>query len=436
MSASLGTTCQDGAVNLLRAAVTPLRSADTYRRWVHLVLGGALFVPLYVAAAVLSSLLVFGRMPAEGELGLPALVAWPVALVVGGVLAMFPAVQSGQGQLARALVRGPLAAEPLVASTAWRARWRAAVWTTSHLLAGIGVSLATMVVLTEAALLAASPFTSAPATMFDAVWTWPQDPATPTALGWLAPLMAAVLLLALVYGVALIGAGAARAAPVLLGPSVADRLDAVQARADDLGRRNRLAADLHDSLGHALSVVSLQAGAAARVIDQDPAFARQALDAIAEQARTATAELDHVLGLLRDEAPTTVPQRTVHDLADLVAAARSTGTELRYQATGPLEQVPPAISREAYRLGQEGLTNALRHGDRGAPVIIDLHVEDARLRLAVVNRCGPRATRRAGGGRGLAAMAERVRLLGGDLDWQADGGSWRLEATIPWSRRS
>ena len=422
-------------VNLLRTVVSPLRSADTYRRWVYFVLGGALFVPVFVAMAVLLSLLVYGGLPGEAGVGLPGLVALPVAVVVGGAIGLIPAVATQQGQLARALLGGPLTVEPLVVSTVWRERWRTAVWTALHLLVGIGISLVTMVVLTEAALLASSVFTAEPATMSDDLWRWVQDPALPAAVRLFALLIATILVLGFIYSVALVGATAARVAPALLGPSVTDRLDAVQAHADELSRRNRLAADLHDSLGHALSVVGLQAGAAARVIDHDPAFARQALDAIAEQSRTATAELDHVLGLLRDQAPAVTPQRDLTDLADLVEAARSTGTDLRLNATGRFARVPPAVSREAYRLGQEGLTNALRHGDRDAPITIDLHVEDARLRLTVANRRSAR-TRRAGGGRGLTAMAERARLVGGHLDWQTQDGFWRLEATIPWSSRS
>ena len=103
------------------------------------------------------------------------------------------------------------------------------------------------------------------------------------------------------------GAGAllARLAPVLLGPTPAERIAI-------LAERNRVARELHDSVGHALGVVSIQAAAAERVLDRDPAFAREALRHIAASARDGQRDLDHVLGLLREE-----PSAPAPDLGDL-----------------------------------------------------------------------------------------------------------------------
>ena len=103
-------------------------------------------------------------------------------------------------------------------------------------------------------------------------------------------------LIGLVYVAAGVGALLARLAPALLGPSPAEQIAI-------LAERNRVARELHDSVGHALGVVSIQAAAAERVLDSDPQFAREALRHIAASAREGQRDLDHALGLLRDDSP-------------------------------------------------------------------------------------------------------------------------------------
>lgn len=406
----------------------PLRSADTYRRWVHLVLGGALFVPVLVAFLVLFSL---GRSDPNGTVSTTAgILAMATAALTAGAAVLLPGVRTQQHALARTLVGGPLADDPVAPGPTGRARPREAVWLALHLLVGFGVSFVTMLALTEAALLALAPLTPEPVTLI-AGRLWAIEAPTGAAR-WLAPLLGGVLVLALIHVVALVGAGAARFAPVLLGPSAADRLATAQARADRLEGRDQLAGELHDSIGHALSVVALQAGAAARVLDDDPAFARRALVAIAEQARTAAAELDHVLGALREGGSGTAPQRTLDELPTLVDTARTAGAELTLDRSGSPDTVPPAVSREAYRLAQEGITNALRHGVDGAPIEVELRIEDQQLHLRITNPVARRGRGRDAGGVGLTSMRERIRVLGGDLDAGLDHDTWQLAATIPY----
>jgi signal transduction histidine kinase len=417
-------------VTTFQRSISSLWRLSTYRRWVHLVLGGVLFVPIALAVAVVTSLLVPGGADPSAP-GTADLVVVLVAAALGGTLALIRSVASQQVALARALLGGPLAAQPELLPTAWTGRARCAVWTTLHLLVGLTVSLATMVGLTEAAMLALTPLATEPTSLFGPAFV---DAVTATAGGWAGPAMGAAIVVALVYLVALVGAGAARVAPVLLGPSATDRLAAAQARADDLTRRNRLAAELHDTIGHALSVVSLQAAAAAKVLERDPAFARDALEAIADQARTATAELDHVLGVIRDEPNTTTPPRTLAELPQLVDGARVAGTAIRVHRHGSLDDLPPVLSRELYRWCQEAITNAVRHGDTGAPVDLELTRTADSVELVVTNATAGRRHRRSGGGHGLPLMRERVRLLGGDLDARADAGRWSLRARVPLDR--
>lgn len=417
-------------MHLLRTLTSPLRSADTYRRWVHLVLGGALFVPFLLAALVLASLLDGGATTAA-DIGARETVVGLVAAALAGVTILVPGVAPLQDQLARSLVGGPLADEPPAPPITARSRVRAGCWLSLHLVVGFAVSLATMIALTEAALLALTAVADDVVTLSGSALGSADGTGPTGAERLLGPVLGVLVLVALIATVALVGAGAARLAPVLLGPSAADRIAAAEARADRLADRSRLATELHDSIGHALSVVALQAGAAARVIERDPVFARDALEAIAAQARTATAELDHVLGVLREEQPPTSPPRTLRELPHLVDAARSTGADLSLERRGPLEAVPAVLSREAYRICQEGITNALRHGDGGAPTIVEVAVEAATLRLRITNV--PADPRRARGreGHGLLQMRERVRTLGGHLDAGAHDGTWRLDATIP-----
>src|SRR5690606_27723494 len=180
---------------------------------------------------------------------------------------------------------------------------------------------------------------------------------------------ALALIAAVGYLLAGLGALLARVAPALLGPSPADEIARLEARASELAERNRLARELHDSIGHALTVTTLQAAAARRVLDSDPEFVRRALTAVEDTGRAAMADLDHVLGVLRADAgepaggeaeehvpagagrPT--PQRDLSDVPDLVAKTRATGVDIALTADVP-DDLAPAVSREAYRIVQEG----------------------------------------------------------------------------------
>jgi signal transduction histidine kinase len=226
-------------------------------------------------------------------------------------------------------------------------------------------------------------------------------------------------------------------APRLLGPSRAERLAAELAQVRAAGRRmaerNRLARELHDSVGHALTVTTLQAGAAARVLDSDPAFVARALEAIAEAGRTALDELDHVLALLRDGGPGEGPRAPQPDLADLdglLAGTRSAGLPVTAHVDGDPAAVPAAVSREAFRIVQEGLTNALRHAGR-VPVDLRVDVGDDRLDLELTNPLGTSDPSGGGGGRGLTGMRERVGVLRGDLTAGPDGDAWRVAVRLP-----
>jgi signal transduction histidine kinase len=249
------------------------------------------------------------------------------------------------------------------------------------------------------------------------------------ASAWLPVAFAAGVVL-LIYVVGAVGGLLRRAAAGLLGMTAADRIARLERRTELLAERNRLARELHDSVGHALSVVTIQAGAARRTLRADPEFTERALTAIEDSARTALDDLDHVLGLLREEPAGRTPQPALTELPALLDATRLAGAEVAADVGGDLAAVPPVVSREVYRILQECLTNAVRHAGR-VPVTMAVDVAAAGLVARVGNPLGS-GTARAGGGRGLRGMAERAAVLGGELTAGPVGERWEVVVRVPW----
>ncbi|MEU6311729.1 histidine kinase [Streptomyces sp. NPDC047014] len=445
---------------MTRAGLGALLGARARLRWVHLILGGALLMPYFLLTQVGVGVAAGG----VNALASPSLIltAYGVALPLTAASAcLFGLVRPLSVTAVRALcgVPGELLAQGPARS--WAARGRAAVWWTLHLGVGALVSALTLALPPWGVVLIALPGVGGPREADLAL-----GPFTTEADPWLGPLLGAGLLGGLVLCAAGAGALLARVAPVLLGPAPADRLAAAEERAADLAVRNRLARELHDAVGHALSAVTLQAAAARRMLERDPVFVRDALAAIEDTTRRTVGELDAVLGLLREGDPAradTAPSPTLaRDLEGLLGRGRASGTTLTlHQDPGPLGDwaaLPAITSREAYRIVQEGLSNALRHG--GGPVELRIRVrsgeedrrgaEDRRgeghrrgehgegerhreLEITMSNPpAGPGGPEpRTTGGRGLRGCAERAALLGGRVEAGPYGDHWRLRAVLP-----
>lgn len=398
----------------------PLVGSATYRRWAFLIVGGALLVPyLLIGMFAVPAVLPSGVSPGvQGALLLGAFTGVAVVVVLTSFL---PAVRILEGTAVRELLCGP-GAGAVSAERTWAARWRATAWFVLHLGAGGVVSTVTLVLPPVVVVALAKPFVP------EVDLLGLRLRGTGPAWAWL-PVAGVVALVLLVYAVAGVGAVLARLAPVFLGPSAAERLAEVEARAAKLAERNRLARELHDSVGHALSVVSIQAGAAGRVLDSDPEFARRALAAIEDSARAALTDLDHVLGLLREDRPTTAPQPTLVDLPGLLDRTRLAGLPVESEVSGDLAGLPAVVSREAYRIVQEALTNVLRHAGR-VPAELRLAVGADELEISVANPLGT-SGRGGGGGRGLRGMRERATVLRGRLRAGASDGRWTLAVVLP-----
>jgi signal transduction histidine kinase len=243
---------------------------------------------------------------------------------------------------------------------------------------------------------------------------------------WTIPAVAATLL-----GILLAGRLLARAAPALLGPSYAERLERLQADAARASERTRIAREIHDSIGHALSLATVQASAARKLIGRDQAFVESALETIETTTRRAAADLDHVLGLLRDDTQLPEEATAAPDLGSLdglLTAAQAAGLTVVSTVSGELARLPLLVSREAYRIVQEGLTNAMKYSS-DATVTLNLSLAAGTLDIQLTNPAGQRRALRTG--RGLRGIGERATTLGGATTAGADDGRWTLRVVIP-----
>jgi signal transduction histidine kinase len=208
-----------------------------------------------------------------------------------------------------------------------------------------------------------------------------------------------------------------------------------EARLTVAEERTRIARELHDSAGHAINTILVQAGAARVLRERDPERSRAAIETIEEVARETVEDIDRIVGHLRDEEPAELaPLPGLDGIPALVERQRTAGLEVVLRAEEHGNRAPPpAVGRAAYRIAQEALTNAARHGAGSAQLAIDRR-EDA-IELTVTNPLGEEPATRPGGGRGIAGMRERATLVGGSLEARRDRDGFRVRAVLPYDRR-
>jgi signal transduction histidine kinase len=194
--------------------------------------------------------------------------------------------------------------------------------------------------------------------------------------------------------------------------------------------RVRIARELHDIVAHRVSAIVIQAESGLATIDE-PDGSRESLTAIRDSGRHALGELRRLLGLLRDgdEDDGMAPQPSLAAVDDLVRGTRAAGLPLEVRVEGELGGLPQSVDVAAYRLVQEGLTNALRHA--GTDTVLTLRREADELTVEVANALPPGARHSPGTGHGLAGMRERVRVFDGSFDSGASNGSFVVRATLP-----
>lgn len=218
--------------------------------------------------------------------------------------------------------------------------------------------------------------------------------------------------------------------------------------------RQRIAQDMHDSLGHQLALISVHTGALE--VDRElTGRQREAVGVLREASVAAMHELREVVGVLRDGTPApgqegttaglaaagvedaTVPSRGVAGIEGLVEASRSAGTAVELRRSGEPRPLAPTADHAAYRIAQEGLTNAHKHAP-GAPIAIELRFEPDSLIVEVANGPATGATDSGrsvvSGGQGLTGLGERTRLVGGMVHaGPTANGGFRLAGVLPYT---
>ncbi|MET7482870.1 histidine kinase [Streptomyces sp. NPDC005538] len=376
----------------------PLLRGTTYTRLLHL------WVPMLLTSVWI---LISPETPYA-----PALMLIPVGLI--------PAVRIGEGVQAQLLLTpGEQDSGISVARSAtWRDRGRIVLWLEARMALGWATSFACVWL----PIIAFQLIEIARGHVPDDVPLLKE--AAPH--GWYA-LLVPLPLVALYAAVVGLGELATLLARRMLGPSPAERLAALEERTEQLLERNRIARELHDSIGHALTVAVVQAGAARAA--GDPEFTERALGAIEETGRAALEDLERVLGVLREAERPVSSRPTLVDADRLLESARASGAKVDAEVTGPLETVPGPVSREGYRILQEALTNVLRHAG-AVPVRVRIEVADGTLDLEVRNPLTA-AISGPGRGSGLRGIRERAALLGGRAHTGPDEGDWQVHAELP-----
>ncbi|MGW7052421.1 sensor histidine kinase [Streptomyces sp. NPDC054887] len=381
----------------------PLTRPVTYTRWLHLwiavvVIGLWMFIDtshLYVPVVLVA---------------LAGLVPW--VRLVEGVQARLLLLAEGDGQDDVTVVAAP--------SSSWADRWRTVVWLQARLVLGCLVAMLTVQLPMASVdlVVMASGGSVAESILLGSLTTgrWWHALLSPLPL---------VVLMAVVVGAGKLITLIARR---LLGPSPADRLTLLEQRTEQLLERNRIARELHDSIGHALTVAVVQAGAARAANSAE--FTDRALAAIEETGRAALEDLERVLLVLRESGRTPGASPTLTEADRLLDSARAAGAKVDADVSGALEGIAGPVSREGYRILQEALTNVLRHSG-SVPVRVRIAVLAGRLELDVTNPLDGSVPAAGVDGNGLRGIRERAALLGGEAHAGAHEGEWWVCVRLP-----
>lgn len=194
--------------------------------------------------------------------------------------------------------------------------------------------------------------------------------------------------------------------------------------------RSRIARELHDEIAHAMSVIAVQADAAEGALARDPSLVQRPLVAIRDTARGALTDMRRVLGALRGDGPADLaPEPGLARAGALIEQARAAGLGVDVRVEGEPAPLPPALDLAAYRVLQEGLTNARKHAAASSVEVVLRYRADA---VAVeVNDDGDGTGPGGGSGRGLAGIRERVALLGGEFVAGPRSRGFALRVTLP-----
>ena len=212
----------------------------------------------------------------------------------------------------------------------------------------------------------------------------------------------------------------------------AEREREERARAAVAEERARIARELHDVVGHSVSVMTVQASGVRRLLRPDQEREREALLVVERTGREALAEMRRMVGVLRrpEEAPALAPQPSLEHLDQLLSTTREAGLPVELKIEGTPTELPPALDTTAYRIVQEALTNAVKHANADRAEVL-VRYRNGSVEL-IVSDDGRGNGDGGGSGHGLVGMRERVSVYGGELEAGPQaGGGFRLRATLP-----
>jgi signal transduction histidine kinase len=202
--------------------------------------------------------------------------------------------------------------------------------------------------------------------------------------------------------------------------------------------RTRIARDLHDSAAHAVNVILVQAGAARLLQERNPGAVQEALSTIEDVARDTIGEIDQLIRGLREDGEVErdgepiEPPTGLAALGTLAARHRAAGSEIEIRVVGRPRSLAPGIDQAAYRILQESLTNAARHGI--GPTELEITYGPRHLELATSNGMPALAGAEAAqSGHGILGMRERAALLGGSVEARSRNGRFHVHARLPYS---
>jgi signal transduction histidine kinase len=261
--------------------------------------------------------------------------------------------------------------------------------------------------------------------------------------GWISPEVFAII----AWPSLAVAAGDALRTRRAYAEELADRARRAEAARQDAARRQaaeerlRIARDLHDLVAHRMAVINVQSAAAKVQLRSDPDEAERSLDAVRTSASTVLDELGGLLRVLRepgdDQASPTVPAPALTDLDDLVSSFAAAGLRVETRTTGTADTVPETVQLATYRIVQEALTNAQRHGDGRARLDLTYGVDavDVVIENGVPSRATPPG--RQGHGYGLVGMHERVVACGGSIEAGPAGVTgFRVAVHLPFAAGS
>ncbi|WP_344947116.1 sensor histidine kinase [Sphaerisporangium flaviroseum] len=208
----------------------------------------------------------------------------------------------------------------------------------------------------------------------------------------------------------------------------AERVAEEESRRQASEERLTMAQELHDVLGHSISLIHVQASTALHLMDEHPEQARTALATIKQASKDVLSEMRSVLGVLRDDAPRS-PTAGLDQLDELI---ERTGPAVTKRVAGTPRPLPPGVERAAYRIIQESLTNVTKHAPGArATVTLTYAPEELSVQVDDSGSTGPSALTGEGGGNGIPGMRERAVALGGSLTAGPHPPGFRVEARLP-----